>query len=260
MSSLTQDLLQPLNTLSQRPRGGAPLGRSPENKGASCRLDLVGQRFGSVTVVSPEVLWLGQRNHRVIHVLCECVTCGYRSVISLRNLQIGRTKGCGDCNRQVRAYPAWLQHRVEAMRSRCRNPRDKGYPNYGGRGIEFRFDSVAEGCRWIRDNLGIAERHLELDRIDNDWHYEPGNLRWATPLQNHMNRRNSVDSVARLHAFRLRYPEVRYADATLRRLFYDQLTNEQIVERYAKPSRKPKGVYGTFVTPDPAIASRLQGC
>ena len=37
------------------------------------------------------------------------------------------------------------------------------------------------------------------------------------------------------------------------------LTDEQIVERFHRPSRKPKGVYGTFSTLDPEIVSLCQG-
>jgi hypothetical protein len=142
------------------------------------------------------------------------------------------------------------------MRSRCTTPTNKGWANYGGRGIEFRFVSVKAACIWIRDNLGIAERWKELDRIDNDGHYEPSNIRWATPIQNHMNRRNSWDATARLHAFRLAYPDVRYADATIRRFMWAGIPDAEIAHRFTLPSRKPKGVYGTYVTPDPAIASR----
>lgn len=65
------------------------------------------------------------------------------------------------------------------MQCRCNNPRDRGYANYGGRGIKFRFKSVMEGCLWIQENLGL-HREFELDRINNDGHYEPGNLRYAT--------------------------------------------------------------------------------
>ena len=41
------------------------------------------------------------------------------------------------------------------------------------------------------ENNGLPSRELEIDRIDNMRHYEPGNLRWATREQNQANRRNT---------------------------------------------------------------------
>jgi hypothetical protein len=58
----------------------------------------------------------------------------------------------------------------------------------------------------------------------------------------------------------MKFPNVRYADATLSNLFSRGFTEAQIVHRWHQPSRKPKGVYGTFSKPDQDIASQFQGC
>jgi hypothetical protein len=103
------------------------------------------------------------------------------------------------------------------------------------------------------DNLGIPEGY-QLDRIDNEGHYEPGNLRWSTPQQNMAHYRRTKASPT-FHKFRQDYPGVLYADSTLRKLLCMGLTPEQIAERWNLPSCKPKGVYGTFSQPDHFIVS-----
>ena len=42
---------------------------------------------------------------------------------------------------------------------------------------------------WILANLGERPDGMTLDRRDNDGHYEPGNLRWATHSQQRNNQR-----------------------------------------------------------------------
>ena len=75
------------------------------------------------------------------------------------------------------------------MISRCENPRQVGYKNYGGRGIRvcerWRRDFVA-----FRDDVGPKPGPgYSIDRIDNDGNYEPGNVRWATRPQQRANSR-----------------------------------------------------------------------
>jgi hypothetical protein len=81
------------------------------------------------------------------------------------------------------------------MDQRCNNVLDSGYHSYGGRGIRFKFSTILEGALWVMHNLGL-KRHLELDRIDNNGHYEPGNLRYATRTTQQKNRRDSKVTAA----------------------------------------------------------------
>ena len=79
-------------------------------------------------------------------------------------------------------YGAW-----HAMRQRCSNPKNEQYRNYGGRGIKV-CSRWATFWNFLED-VGNRPEGYSLDRIDNDGNYEPGNVRWATPLQQSNNRR-----------------------------------------------------------------------
>ena len=150
-------------------------------------------------------------------------------------------------------YPS-LAKRLTAAKQRCENPKSPGYKTYGARGVTFQFPTVASAYVWVLENIGAPPLNMELDRIDNSKGYAPGNLRWSTKVQNRRHTAKTVNTPA-MHKFRLMYPEVRYADNTMKNLLSMGLTFEQIVDRWNRPSCKPKGVYGTCSTADPFIAS-----
>jgi hypothetical protein len=161
--------------------------------------------------------------------------------------------------KEKKCHPEWIARRVHGMHQRCTNKNNPAYKNYGGRGIQFNFASISAGAEWIAINLGIPyqDKNIQLDRISNDGHYEPGNLRWASKSLNCANTRRG-GWVAKTHKFRAEYPEIRYADKTLRNLFSMRMTVEQIIERYHRHSDKPKGMYGTYSMPNMEIASLVK--
>lgn len=82
-------------------------------------------------------------------------------------------------------YGAWY-----SIINRCRNT-----PGYSERGIHLCEEWRASRklfITYILENLGERPSiDHSLDRIKNDLGYEPGNLRWALPVQQARNKRNS---------------------------------------------------------------------
>jgi hypothetical protein len=148
--------------------------------------EIVGKQFGWVKIISREKRWSEKWNR--CYVLTKCTGCGAVQWTDLGNLSTGKSKGCQSCS-QPRRVPKWLDRRFTAAKQRCENPKDGNYKNYGARGIQFRFSSVMEACLYMIRENGLPGRGMEIDRIDVDGHYEPGNLRWVTHQQNCQNQR-----------------------------------------------------------------------
>lgn len=81
-------------------------------------------------------------------------------------------------------YWAWV-----SMRQRCNNKNLPTYKLYGGRGIKIckEWDTF-EG--FFKDMGKKPGAKYSLDRIDVNGDYEPSNCRWATKLQQVLNRRD----------------------------------------------------------------------
>lgn len=89
-------------------------------------------------------------------------------------------------------YKIWM-----GKRHICYNPKNKGYKNYGARGIRMYDEWVNNPIPFI-EYVKSLENYLKegysLDRIDNDGNYEPGNLRWTSQHFQLCNRRKQKSS------------------------------------------------------------------
>jgi hypothetical protein len=78
------------------------------------------------------------------------------------------------------------------MKARCRNPKNPRWEDYGGRGITV-YREWAESFPAFLAHMGRRpSKSHQLERLDNDRGYEPGNVVWTTRKQNCRNRRSTV--------------------------------------------------------------------
>lgn len=154
-------------------------------------IDLTGKRFGLLVVRarSPD---------KAVRVKWICICdCGNETVVEGQHLRNGATTSCGcyhsaelsqRCKKHgesnTRLYSIWC-----GMRGRCLFENHSAYPYYGGRGITI--------CpEWLNFNVFQSwalstgyQDNLEIDRIDNEKGYQPGNCRWITHAENMKNLR-----------------------------------------------------------------------
>lgn len=147
----------------------------------------VGETYGRLTVIA-----VGQkpRSYRK-YAICKC-SCGHDGkTIRTDSLKDGSVSSCGCLQREVSTkhhqyqsvhYKRWIN-----MIDRCDNINSSYYYNYGGRGISV-CPQWYDINQFIKDLPGGYYDGLEMDRINNDGNYEPGNIRWATKKVNNNNR------------------------------------------------------------------------
>jgi hypothetical protein len=177
-----------------------------------------GTVFGRLTAIEATRTAAGRRA-----MLCRC-ECSQTAIVDNAKLRNGHTRSCGCLRREVaaesaRTNPVIAEYRISdkrreqtrewatthglsyhahhsrwsGMMSRCHNPDNPGFRNYGGRGIEVcpEWRDLSIFCAWIDENLGPCPPGKSIDRIDNDGNYEPGNVRWATAKEQLSNFRGT---------------------------------------------------------------------
>lgn len=157
--------------------------------------DLRGQKFGRLVVIKihPDRAY----KSKVIEWICRC-DCGNFTTVVGNNLVRGTTSSCGCFFRETlierntihgfRYTPEW--HIWAQMVGRCNNPKNKGYHNYGGRGIKIEDERWLKFSNFIADMRLRPSSYLTLERINNDRGYCKDNCTWATRKQQSRNRRN----------------------------------------------------------------------
>lgn len=86
-------------------------------------------------------------------------------------------------------YKLWKR-----INRRCHDPKAHNYRWYGGAGVRvwegWRHDAAAF-IAYVEHELGPrpSPKH-SIDRIDPYGNYEPGKIRWATPVEQARNRRS----------------------------------------------------------------------
>lgn len=167
----------------------------------SALIDLTGKQFGRWTV-----LYRDTATRRPTRWICKC-SCGtVKSVLSLTLINSNpklRSTSCGCYRNELsskrrkthglknsRIYNEW-----RGIKKRCRNPNEKDYKNYGGRGIRVCdewYNSFESFYEYVSKLPHFGEQGRSIDRIENEGNYEPGNVRWATNSEQSMNRRTCI--------------------------------------------------------------------
>lgn len=152
--------------------------------------DCIGQPWGTLVIMA----YVGpERGHQLFEVCC--LNCGSERVMRLNNLRSRTDGGCGCMRTESHAihrqsksveFTTW-----QGMKSRCCNPFNRAYHNYGGRGIQVCQRWLDSFENFLADMGERPSPQHSLDRIDNDGNYEPGNVRWATKREQTANKRSS---------------------------------------------------------------------
>jgi hypothetical protein len=155
--------------------------------------EIIGNVYGRYTVTAKAAM---RGNQKYYECVCEC---GSIKEVRGSSLRYGDSNSCGCLTvdsliARVTTHGS-SQDRLfgihTKMRHRCNNPKNKGYLEYGAKGIGLcpEWLDYLVFKQWAM-SAGYAD-NLTIDRIDGSLGYFPENCRWATYTTQARNRSKS---------------------------------------------------------------------
>jgi hypothetical protein len=163
-----------------------------------------GERFGAWTVLADE---RREGKYFVAQVRCDCGTISATSVDTLHKGSSTRCRTCAikkgaSTRKEFYGFAdvcpdddlrRRLMNRISACLNRCHNPNDSGYASYGGRGIHVFEPWRTDRKAFLAYLMTLPEvsnaARLDMDRINTEEGYEPGNIRFVSRQVNVRNKR-----------------------------------------------------------------------
>ena len=145
-------------------------------------------KFNRLTIIKEiEQIWL----NRYVQCKCDCWDINTYQLWSIRGWF---TKSCWCLHKDTltthwmkgtKIYEVWIN-----LKKRCNNKSHKSYKNYGWRWITY--DPKWQTFEWFYEDMKEwYSDNLQIDRIDNDWHYCKENCKWSTRIEQQRNKRNN---------------------------------------------------------------------
>lgn len=133
--------------------------------------------------------------HSRRHYYYKC-SCGTVRQLPCDSVNSGKSKSCGcQKTKETFSYDGFksyhpLRNTHAQLKRRCLDPSHHAYHRYGGKGITLHEEwlDFSAFASYIDKELGPRPAGHSLDRIRGYLGYVPGNVRWATNLEQSRNR------------------------------------------------------------------------
>lgn len=152
--------------------------------------NLLGRTSGITTVIDDN--FKSKKGIRMVTIKCKCGTIKEVRAYSVTS---GRLESCG-CLRAQHLKESAIKHRASKetwynswrnMLGRTQNPNDVAYDRYKDVYVDPRY--LEDPWAFFNDIEGTKiDNSYTVDRIDGSKGYEPGNMRWASKIEQVNNR------------------------------------------------------------------------